>query len=294
MKDKEFFPYLMALLAVLFWGLIFVGAKFAIAGIPPFLALSLRFWIVAALLLPFFPKAPITVREVCLVSVVFGCSLWSMFWSLYLGLDSAVAIVVNQIGIPFMILLAFICFKETPDTIKIIGITIAIIGTFFLAGSPNSIDNPLAFILMIISAFFWALYSVVLKKINSPSAFGLIAWVALFSAVMNLVLSLIFENNPIATITSATISNWVGLVYTSIFGLILAHGIWGYLMSNHEISKVAPMILLTPIFGVFGGVFLLKEELSTLMIIGTFLMLVGIAITFIRKPKKKQIYIFSD
>ena len=89
-------------------------------------------------------------------------------------------------------------------------------------------------------------------------------------------------------IQNSSLSNWLTLLYTVIFASIIAHGVWGYLMTTQNVNKIIPMILLVPIFGVFGGVFFLNEEVTKEMIIGSILMVLGIKISFLRYANKKN------
>lgn len=279
-------PLILAFIAVVIWGFNFVIATVTVQGISPFLMLSLRFLLVFIILIPFYPKPPIKIIQIIAISFVFGlCHLGSMFLSLHMGLSSSVGIVVDQVGVPFTILLAFLFFKEKPNIPEIIGIILAIFGTFFLANTPNSIGNPIAFILMIFAGLFWAVYSIQLKKFNSKSALGLVAWISLFSFFITFSISLIFEDNHVQMIKASSISNWLALLYTTFLASIVAHGIWGYLMTTQNVNKIIPMILLVPVFGVFGGVFFLNEEVTTGMIIGTILMILGVKISLLKKIK---------
>ena len=216
-------------MVVVIWGFNFVAVTLVIEGMSPFMMLTIRFLLVAMILLPFYPKPPIPIKQILIVAITFGfLHVGSMFWSIHMGLNASVGIVVDQVGVPFSILLAFIFFKEKPSATEITGIIFATIGTFILAGTPNSIGNPVAFMLMVGTGFFWALYSIELKKFNSPSPLGLVAWVSLFSCLISLVLSLIFEENQISLLRDATSANWIALSYTVIFASILAHGTWAY------------------------------------------------------------------
>lgn len=279
-------PLILAFIAVVIWGFNFVIATVTVQGISPFLMLSLRFLLVFIVLMPFYPKPPIPIKQIIAISFIFGfCHLGSMFLSLHMGLSSSVGIVVDQVGVPFTILLAFLFFKEKPNIPEIIGIILAIFGTFFLANTPNSIGNPIAFILMILAGLFWAIYSIQLKKFNSKSALGLVAWISLFSFFITFSISLIFEDNHMQMIKDSSLSNWLALLYTAFLASIVAHGIWGYLMTTQNVNKIIPMILLVPVFGVFGGVFFLSEEVTTGMIIGTILMILGVKISLLKKIK---------
>ena len=130
-KDNHYYPYFLAMITVSLWGFMFVAAKESVSNMPPFAILTVRFFVVAAILIPFYRRPPIPLKEVFIISLVFGVGhLGTMFWSLHLGLDSSVGIVVDQIGIPISLLLAFFAFGEKPRKIAALGIIFAMIGTF--------------------------------------------------------------------------------------------------------------------------------------------------------------------
>lgn len=281
---KNISPLALAFIAVAVWGFNFVAAKIALENFSPFFMLSLRFLIVFLLLIIFYPKPPISTGKLLVISFTFGfCHLGSMFMSLYMGLSSSVGIVVDQVGVPFTIILAFIFFQEKPSKLEIMGIFLALIGTFFLAKTPNSIGNPIAFFLMILAGFFWAVYSVELKKFNSESALALVTWISLYSFFITISLSLVFEDNHLEQLKLAEVDHILSLFYTATFASIVAHGLWGYLMTSQDINKVIPMILLVPLFGVYGGVVCLNEEISLEMALGTLMMLIGLKVSLIKK-----------
>lgn len=288
-NKKIAYPYLLALITVTLWGFIFVAAKEAVTDMPPFAILSVRFLVAAILLLPFFPKPPIPIKNIIVIAVVFGVGhLGTMFWSLHLGLDSSVGIVVDQLGIPISLILAFFIFGEKPTIFGILGIILAMLGTYILADTPNISSNPLAFWLMVITSFFWAYYCILLKKFQSPSPLGLIAWLSLFSFIMHLILSMLFETNQLASLKTASLSQITSLLYTVIFGLIIAHNIWGHLMKTEAMNKIIPMVLLVPIFGIFGGAICLHEPITNSMMFGSLIMLLGVGITFIKPSNSNK------
>ena len=70
---------------------------------------------------------------------------------------------------------------------------LAFIGTFILLSNPHVINNIFAFILIIISAVFWAIYSILIKKCSDFEAMFLVSWIAFISVPLSLVAAVIFE-----------------------------------------------------------------------------------------------------
>jgi len=280
---------ILVFLVTVIWGSLFVVSKALLSELTPFLMLTFRLGIVGIGGFLFFPKPPIPLRFIWKISVIFAIlHLGSTFWALYLGLESALAVVVEQLGIPFVLILGSVYFKETIRLKTWIGIGLAIVGTFVLMGSPNSIQNPLAFGLMIASGFFWAIYSVELKKCPKANPVALMVWIAIVSLPIVIPLSLLFESNQIEIILSLSWAYWLGLFYLGLAVSVVAHGLWYYLMQHYPIQLIAPFTLLVPVFGVIGGILFLKEPLTIEIIIGTTMMLAGLAVVHIRRPETLQ------
>lgn len=205
----------LAIIVTVLWGLNFVFAKIGLLHFSPFFMLLLRFIIVTLILLPFYPKPPIKLYNIAIISLLFSVlHLGFMFWSLYLGLDSSIGVITQQLSIPFVLLLSIVFFKEKIGIKSAIGVSLAIFGTIILIKAPNSIQYPLAFMLIIGSAFSWALYSCALKKIQSVNPLALITWISLLSIPMIIPLTIIFENNQIYSLKTATIFPILSLLYT--------------------------------------------------------------------------------
>ena len=277
---------ILALLVTIIWGFLFVVSKFVLSELTPFLMLALRLGMVIIFGIWFFPKPPFSLRLIFKISVIFtilhfGCT----FWGLYLGLDSSLAIVVEQIGVPFVLILGVIYFKETVKIKTWGGIALSMVGTFILMGSPNSIQHPLAFLLMIASGIFWAMYSIELKKCPKVHPVALMVWIAIVSLPMVIFLSLIFEDNQMNMLLTLSFPYWLGLMYIGVVVSVIAHGLWYYLVQRYPIQSVAPFTLLVPVIGVFGGILFLNEPLTFQMILGTVVMLIGLAIVNIQRPK---------
>lgn len=285
-RSLSFSHLMLALLVTLLWGFNFVFAKAGVTHFEPFTMITIRLALVALLLVPFFPKPPISLRMLIPLGFTFtvlhiGC----MYMSLHLGLGSAVGIVTEQIGVPFILLLSVILFKEKIGMKSMLGVAVAMVGTYFLMEAPNSIDHPGAFMLMIASAFFWAVYSMLLKRVPEVSVFALVGWISLCGVVFMLPLAWFIDNDHLHAIATADAFVWGSLLYTAIAASIGAHGLWYYLLSHNPVHSIAPITLLVPLFGIAGGVFILGEPISPEMLWGALLMTIGVGIVLIRKPR---------
>ena len=277
---------LLALITTLIWGLLFPISKTLLANLTPYLVLTIRLSIVSIIGFFFFPKPPIPIHKIFKISIIFSIfHLGSIYWSLYLGLDASLASVLEQIGIPILLIVNYFYFKEPIKTKTWIGITLAITGTFILMNTPNSIQNPLAFCLILSSGLHWALYSISLKKIPKTHPIALMVWISIVSLPMATTLTLLFESPQIETLLALSWTHWLGLTYLGLAVSVVAHGLWYYLVQRHPMESVAPYALLVPMFGVMSSILFLNETLTLKAIFGTLIILIGLGIILFRRPE---------
>ena len=66
---------------------------------------------------------------------------------------------------------------------------------------------------------------------------------------------------------------------------LIAHTTWYYLIGRYPVTGLAPITLLTPIFGVAFSVALLGDHLTSRMILGGAITLLGVFIVVRRERK---------
>ncbi|MCD6034571.1 MAG: permease of the drug/metabolite transporter superfamily [Rickettsiales bacterium] len=280
-------PHLiLALVVTLLWGLNFVFSKAALGHFSPFFLLVLRMVLVSVLLIPFYRRPPLPIPVIARVMFSFAVlHLGFMYASLYFGLASSIGAVVQQLAIPSVLLLGVVLFKEKIGWRSIMGVLLAISGTFVLMGAPNSIEHPMAFLFMVGSAVSWAFYSIGLKRLPPVAVLPLVAWISLLAVIPMGVISFAVEEGQVNQLLTMTLPNLGALLYIAIGGSIVSHGLWFYLLTKNPVNLLAPLILLVPLFGVIGGVVLMDEPLSFTIMMGTGLMLAGVGIVTLRRPQ---------
>ena len=162
----------------------------------------------------------------------------------------------------------------------------------FLVQTPNSIENPLAFILMVGSAIGFAIYSCLIKTVKQVNPLALITWVSILSLPVIVCLTLLCETNQMTMLKTASFVSIFSVIYTGVMGSIAAHGLWCYLLSHNEINKIVMFIVLVPVFGVLGGVIILNEPITAEMIIGGILIILGVC-SVVKKQEKKPSFIIK-
>jgi O-acetylserine/cysteine efflux transporter len=266
-----------AVTVVVLWGLNFVAAKEALAVLPSFVVMTLRFIGVGLLLAPFFRPAW---HQLPLLALMAACLGIGHFGLLYMGMegtDAASAAVMVQLGVPFSVLLAWAVFGENPGWRQLAGIAVAFSGVALLAGDP---DRPrvLPMVIICVSMMMWAVSNVMVKRLGKISPLALNGWMSLLAVPMALSVSLLTEDHQIEAIASAGWKVWAGLAFTTLASSVVAYTLWYRLLSRYTVGRIVPFTLLGPVVGFAGGVFVLGEPPTPYKVAGGLLTVAGVAL----------------
>ncbi|MGE5506337.1 MAG: DMT family transporter, partial [Actinomycetota bacterium] len=132
--------------------------------------------------------------------------------------------------------------------------------------------------LMVVAMALWAASNIQVKRLGQLSPLAMNGWVSLLGAPMVLGLSALFEHGQQHAVETAGWVAWAALGYTTVFSSVVAYTLWYRLLSRHSVSRVAPYMLLGPVIGFAGGVFLLGEPASLYKILGGLLTVAGVAV----------------
>jgi len=282
MKPLDIF---FAILVALIWGCNFVAAKFGVAFFPPFLLTALRFTFVSMILIPFVARPNWEqMKKIIVLSTMSTLHFSLIFVALYWGLDIASGALLGQLGVVFACICGAVFLNDRLGLWRIGGIVIAFIGTAIVAGAPNIMAHLPSFYAALGSNLAWGVANVLIKKIHGLHSMALLAWTGLCTVPMLLLLSLLFEPHW-PHLADVPLSAALGLTFTVLCSTIIAYGLWYHLLTHHNVSQVTPYSLLTPIFGIAGGELFFKEELTSQIVLGGLVTIIGVAVIVIRRPK---------
>jgi O-acetylserine/cysteine efflux transporter len=274
-----------AVLVPLLWGVQFVVIKVALTAFPPFFLLTLRFTILAAVLIPFVPRPRrAELKPLLLIALFMGGMNFSLaFLALAHGSAGNAAIAI-QLTAPFALVLAWPLLKERPTLYLLLGVLVAFCGVALTTRSSSGSGSLTAPLLMTGSAFALAMGSVLAKRHGPFRPMMLLAWMSAFTVPQVLLLSCVLEHGQLEALRTASSLAWLSLGYTVVLGGIAAFGLWFWLIGTASMSRVAPYGLLQTLFGVMAGVLLLDEPLTLELALGMVLSIAGVALTQ-RRPK---------
>ena len=287
MKTRDIF---IALLVPVILGFGFVIAKPAMQYFPPYLLMGMRFTIPALILVWWFPLPKGLYFDLFKVSLIGSTLQYGLTYTGLNIIDASSAILLVQLEVPFGIIIAFFLLKEIPTIKNIVGLVIAFIGVFILTGAPNLEGKYIGVLLTIAGAFTWALGAVMAKPLSKKiGAFALMTWLCVFSGPMLLIVSLVFDGNPIQYILYANFNSWLTVIFLGFFMQPVGYAAWYYVLKKYPVNKVMPVLLILPVTGLMTSIFLLGEDPPRQVFLGGLVIISGVAlILFTRSNKQKK------
>ncbi|HSM10107.1 MAG TPA: DMT family transporter [Lysobacter sp.] len=281
---------ILVLLIAVAWAGNFLFSANALREIPPFLFTALRFALLALPLL-YWLKRPATGQwprliAVCLcIGVVhFGLS----FAALKMAGNLSSPAIVLQSYVPMTALLAWAVLGERFAWRTGMAIALSFAGVLVLGFDPLVLERPLALLLMLVSALFLAIGTVLMKPLRGLDAYSQQGWTALVSVVPLLAISAMIEPGAFAQLREASWIGWFGVAYAAFVSSLLGHGLYYVLVQRHPIALVTPWLLLTPVFAVGLGIAFWGDRPGPRLLLGGVMVLGGVLIVALRALAKAR------
>ncbi|MGG0419218.1 DMT family transporter [Priestia aryabhattai] len=165
--------------------------------------------------------------------------------------------------------------------LKASGIIVAIIGVLLVTTSSNqhSLQLPvnIGYLLMILSTLNWAIYSVLLKKldIQLPSLV-----VTFYMCLIGFTLTTPFlvRNKGWEIMPFLTSVEWAHLLFLGVFVSGVAYWYWAKALEVLEASHVSVFLYLEPVATLITAVLLLREKIIPVSILGGVIIIVGVIV----------------
>jgi O-acetylserine/cysteine efflux transporter len=271
----------LALLPPLFFGTGFTIAKPAVSHFPPlFMMLMVYAGIAVVLAITHRQKLQTPLLSIIAISA-FAVTIQGalLFWGLRNeAMPATAANLILQIQIPFAVLLDWLIMKEKLDLKKVAGTAIAILGVALVIGLPEQAPGLLPTIMILVSAFCWALGQVLARKLGKDSGVGLLKANAFGSVPQLALATLLIERGQWQSVVDATWLEWSMLAFVGVVGFYLAYMCWFTLLKQCQLDEAGPFLLLMPVVGIGTAARVLGESVSYAQLAGGLVILFGLAI----------------
>ena len=274
----------LVLLICLAWGGNFLFSALALREIPPFLFTALRLGLLVPLL-AFWLRRPLPGQGwrllgigLCTGVLHFGLS----FWALKLAGNLASPAILMQSYVPMATLLAVLFLGERIGWKTVAGIAASFAGVLVLGFDPVVLESPASMGLMLVSALFLAMGTVMMRGLTGLTPMGQQCWVAIIAIMPLLALSLVLEHDQWHALRAASWTAWGGVVYSSLIASVLGHGLFYWLVQRHPVSTVTPYLLLAPVVAIVLGILFFGDRPGLRLLLGGAMVLGGVLTIAVR------------
>lgn len=287
MPLRDFFLVLLICLA---WAGNFLTSKLALQEFPPLLFTALRLILLAMLLAAFLRLPPkgqwprLVAVALCNAVLHFGLS----FWSLKLSSTLASPAILMQSYVPMATLLAWWLLGERFHWRTGLAIALSFAGVLVLGFDPSVLQNPMALGLMLVSAFFIALGSVLMRDLRGFDLVNQQGWTSIIGIAPLLLWSAASEHDLLASIRHASWVAWLGVGYAAVVASLVGHGLYFRLVQRHPVAQITPYLLIAPLIATLLGIVFLHDRVGPRLWLGGAMVLGGVLVIGLRNLAKSR------
>jgi drug/metabolite transporter (DMT)-like permease len=206
---------------------------------------------------------------------------------------AATAGVLINTNVIFITILSITTLKETLTKKTAIGIILSFAGAVIIILSRSTTENQLislefiiGAILVLLSAFCWAIYSIIGKQLlKTHDAISITTTAFLWGTLFYLPIlpTVLTSWSPI------TPTGWIAVLYLALICSVFGYLGWYYALNHYPANKAAVYLNLIPLFTIILAL-LYGETPTPLFFIGAVLIIYGVYLTQQRNTKKSEGY----
>ena len=222
-------------------------------------------------------------KTILLIGMLLGVVHYPfMFSAMYLTDNISAVAIAAQLVVPFSTIVAVLYLKEQIGITRTIAIALSFIGVVVISFEPIGADHVLSLVLTAVAAAAMAAAAIMMRRLNNAGVFNLQFWIAATASVSLIVLTVLFESPSYEKLVSFELVDYWSPVYSAVGATIIGHGSFYYLLQRYEVNDVAPFITLSSLFAVGFGIVLLGDQMTSRVIVGGMLTLIGVTVIAMR------------
>ncbi len=298
-KDNKFFTVMIALISVyLFWGGTYLGMKFAIETIPPFLMAGVRFsfagWILYIVYRIKGEKRP-SLQEWKNAGIVGALLLLGgngvVAWAEQHVPSSIASVLIATVPLWITVFGSFGKNKK-PSLGSFVGILLGLCGIAVLVWNSNTANSQatklFGIIAILLASISWSAGSVYSRKAKLPSPPLMSTGVQMIvgGALLLLVSAFSGEFRGFQVIQVSQ-NSWIALGYLVVFGSLMGYTAYMWLLNNAEPTVASTYAFVNPIVAVFLGWLLAGEQIGANALIAAVIIIAAVVIITLFRDKGK-------
>lgn len=275
-KDLAIAVFVMAI-----WGFNYTMIKLGVSEVNPMLIAAGRFCFAAFPMVLFVRRPQVPWRYLISYGLVFGIGIWGMAsLAMYFGLSSGMTSVLLQLDVVTTIVVGMLLYKDVITGQQATGIVIALIGVAVSVIYTNGNVTLAGLVFILISAVCWPLAGVILRRSGSQSPFAFNIWGMVFAPLPLIGLGVLFYGTDVLVSAYHHWNRdvWISVLFQAYPTTIFGYWIWNRLVLKYPMSTIAPLTLLTTVFGVLSGTLMFGEQLTYPQWVACCAFLLGIAL----------------
>ncbi len=265
-----------AIVVPILWGINYVAVKIGVMNIPPIFLMTVRFSLVAVLLLPWLYLVE---RQQLLPLLIISLTMGVGYSLLFLGMRTVPAgetTIIMQLQIPFAALMARFFLKEHLSARKNFGAALGLIGVVITVGLPQHSGERVGVLLVLLGAFVWSVAANQIRAVGKIHALVLNGFNSLCVFPILGLISLIAEPGAWHSLLHITWQVSLAIFFMVVVATIIGYSLWFKLLSRNPVSHVTPFIILSPPAALLTSHFVLGEPIYMHTIVGGLLCLIGL------------------
>lgn len=269
--------------ATVFWGSTFVVVKDAIASVPPFEFLAIRFAVATLALWLFWrPRvrhllgpAPLLVGGA--LAAAFGLQTWGL---VYTGATNAAFI--TGLYVVFTPLLGAVLLRRLPGVRIVVAVALATAGLGLLT-LRASVGFTLGDLLVLLCAAAWAVQIVLLGRFAPTSDVRTLAVGQL--AVATMIFAALVPTDALVAPSGTGV--WFAVGLTALGATAFGFAVQTWAQRHLSANRTAVVLTMEPVFGAVFGIAIAGERLGPVRWLGAALILTAIGVTELRASLRR-------
>ena len=289
MNDKNLRPgfivYVIAFIIVVLWGCTFAQTKILInAGLRPDEIFLFRFTLAYILILPFAGKRLMLDNLADeLLAALLGLTGGSLYfvtenYALAYGYCSNVALIVCLTPIVTSFIVGCFYPGERLRGAGVLGSVIALVGMALVVSNGNFILklSPLGDILALGACICWAVYSLVIKRLQGKYSNMLITRKIFGYGLLTILPLLLVRGVNVDILLNGGAVVWGNVLFLGCVASMLCFLGWNYCLERIGTVRATNLLYLNPVVSITTSAIVLGERVTWLAIIGAVLILAGL------------------
>jgi len=260
------------------WGSAFMFIKIGTPDFGPIALVNSRLIIASFIFLPILLRKKYLIllkpiwKHALVISISNNVIPFTLFSYASLGANSNILAILNATTAFNTMIIAYLWLDEKVSTKQIFGLVLGFLGVLILVNPESSEATLIASLSCLVASVFYSFSAVFIQKnAAKTNKLVLIGWSLVFSSIIMMPMSYFYLPTKLPSLEATLAVIWLGAISTGFAFLG-----WVRLIEKIGAVKTSTVAYFLPIFGIIWGNIFLDEIISTTIVIGCLVILVGI------------------